>query len=111
MGRGSEVPVMDTSPEDVRREPTIAELNGWRTYMGWSLWDVIAARSIEGESGLIPRQEYETTSFLQMWALYPQMFREIPAAVGIDRVIELGRPPRRADGSKLISHLSPLIHT
>src|SRR5260370_5322652 len=51
MRRRIKIPFMDTTPEDVRREPTIAELNGWRTYMGWSLWDVIAARSTEGESG------------------------------------------------------------
>jgi hypothetical protein len=101
MRRRIKIPFMDTTPEDVHREPTIAELNGWRTYMGWSLWDVIAARSTEGESGLIPRQEYETTSFLQMWALYPQMFREITAAVGIDGVIELGRTPHREVGCKL----------
>jgi hypothetical protein len=101
MRRRIAVPYMDTTPEDVRRDPTIAELNGWRTYMGWSLWDLIAARSTEGESGLIPRQEYETISFLQMWALYPQMFREITEAIGIDGVIELGRTPRREVGCKL----------
>ena len=92
---------MDTTDDDVRREPTTEELNGWREYMGWSLWDVIAARSTEGESGLIPRQEYETISFLQMWALYPRMMREITEAIGIDGVIDLGRTPRREVGSKL----------
>jgi hypothetical protein len=92
---------MDTTDDDVRREPTIEELNAWRAYMGWSLWDVIAARSTEGESGLIPRQEYETISFLQMWALYPRMMREITEAIGIDGVIDLGRTPRREVGSKL----------
>jgi len=101
MRRRIPVPFMDTTDEDVRREPTIEELNAWRAYMGWSLWDVIAARSTEGESGLIPRQEYETISFLQMWALYPRMFREITEAIGVDGVIELGRTPRREVGSKL----------
>jgi hypothetical protein len=95
------IPFMDTTDEDVRREPTIEELNAWRAYMGWSLWDVIAARSTEGESGLIPRQEYETISFLQMWALYPRMFREITEAIGVDGVIDLGRTPCREVGSKL----------
>jgi hypothetical protein len=69
--------------------------------MGWSLWDVIAARSTEGESGLIPRQEYETISFLQMWALYPRMMREITDEIGVDGVIDLGRTPRREVGCKL----------
>jgi hypothetical protein len=101
MRRRIHVPFMDTTDGDVRREPKIEELNAWRTYMGWSLWDVIAARSTEGESGLIPRQEYETISFLQMWALYPRMMREITEAIGIDGVIDLGRTPRREVGSKL----------
>jgi hypothetical protein len=100
MRRRVDVPFMDTTAEDVRREPTIAELNGWRTYMGWSLWDVIAARSTEGESGLIPRQEYETLSFLQIWSLYPQMMREITEEIGVDGVIDLGRIPRREVGTK-----------
>jgi hypothetical protein len=96
------VPFMDTTAQDVRRdEITLDELNGWREYMGWSLWDVIAARSTEGESGLIPRQEYETTSFLQIWALYPRMFREITEAVGVEGVIDMGRTPHREIGSKL----------
>jgi hypothetical protein len=101
MRRRIPVPFMNTTDDDVRREPTVEELNGWRAYMGWSLWDVIAARSTEGESGLIPRQEYETISFLQMWALYPRMMREITEEIGIDGVIELGRTPRHEVGSKL----------
>jgi hypothetical protein len=102
MRRRIAVPYMDTTAEDVRREVvTLEELNGWREYMGWSLWDVIAARSTEGESGLIPRQEYETISFLQIWALYPRMFREITEAVGVDGVIDMGRTPHREIGSKL----------
>lgn len=102
MRRRIKVAFMDTTAEDVHRdEITLDEVNGWREYMGWSLWDVIAARSTEGESGLIPRQEYETLSFLQIWALYPRMFREITEAVGVDGVIELGRTPRREIGSKL----------
>ena len=27
--------------------------------MGFNLWDCLALRATEGESGLIPRQEYE----------------------------------------------------
>jgi hypothetical protein len=101
MRRRIAVPFMDTTEDDVRREPTVDELDGWRAYMGWSLWDVIAARSTEGESGLIPRQEYETISFLQIWALYPRMMRAITDAIGVDGVIDLGRTPRREVGSKL----------
>ena len=78
-------PFMDLTAENVRRdEITLEEYNAWRAYMGWSLWDVIAARSTEGESGLIPRQEYETISFLQIWSLYPALMTEITEAVGVD---------------------------
>jgi hypothetical protein len=99
-------PFMDTTAEDVHRDAiTSGEYNAWRAYMGWSLWDVIAARSTEGESGLIPRQEYETISFLQMWSLYPAMMAEITDAVGVDGLIDMGRTPRREIGTKLnIAH-------
>jgi hypothetical protein len=95
------VPFMDVTAQDVQRdELTRDEVNGWRAYMGWSLWDVIAQRSTEGESGLIPRQEYETISFLQILALYPQMMREITEAIGVDGVIELGAMKRHEVGTK-----------
>jgi len=95
-------PFMDLTSENVLRDDiALEEYNAWRAYMGWSLWDVIAARSTEGESGLIPRQEYETISFLQIWSLYPQLMSEITEAVGIDGVIEIGRTPRREIGTKI----------
>lgn len=96
------VPFSDTTLENVTRDTiTDEEHESWQTYMGWSLWDVIAARSTEGESPLIPRQEYETLSFLQIWSLYPQMMREITDAVGVEGVIEIGRTPRREVGTKV----------
>jgi hypothetical protein len=94
-------PFMDTTAEDVRPDGlTPEQVNAWRAYMGWSLWDVIAQRSTEGESGLIPRQEYETISFLQIWSLYPQMMREITEEIGVDGVIGLGAMKRREVGTK-----------
>jgi hypothetical protein len=106
MRRRLPVPFMDTTADDVRRDQlSFDEINAWRAYMGWSLWDVIAQRSTEGESGLIPRQEYETISFLQIWSLYPRMMREITDEVGVDGVIEIGRTPRRQVGTKVnITH-------
>jgi hypothetical protein len=95
------VPVMDAAWQDVNRELTDEEYDAWRRYMGWCLWDVIAARSTEGESGLIPRQEYETLSFVQMWSLYPDMLRAITDKIGIDGVIEIGRTPTREIGTKV----------
>ena len=95
------VPFMDVTAENVRPDLlSPQQVNAWREYMGWSLWDVIAQRSTEGESGLIPRQEYETLSFLQIWSLYPQMMQEMTDAVGVDGVIELGAMKRRQVGTK-----------
>jgi hypothetical protein len=101
MRRRIPIPFMDMTEDDVHRdELTVEEINAWRAYMGWSLWDVLALRSTEGESGLIPRQEYETTSFLQIWSLYPDMFREMTEAIGIDGVIALGDTKRHTLGTK-----------
>ena len=95
-------PTMDTTWASVQSETlSDEEYDAWRTYMGWSLWDVIAARSTEGESGLIPRQEYETISFVQIWSLYPEMYREIIEKIGVDGVIEIGRTPTREIGTKV----------
>jgi hypothetical protein len=96
------VPFMETTAEDVRRDDvSLGEIDGWFGYAAWNLWDVIANRSTEGESGLIPRQEYETISFVQQWATYPPLLREITDAIGVDGVIELGRLPRREVGTKI----------
>src|SRR5262249_55909551 len=54
----------------------------------------------EGESGLIPRQEYETVAFVQQWASYARWVEEITERVGVDGVIELGGTARREIGSK-----------
>jgi hypothetical protein len=95
-------PFYDLTEEDVRRDAiTLDEYNAWRGYMGWALWDVIAMRSTEGESGLIPRQEYETISFLQIWSLYPKLMAEITEKVGVDGLIEIGRTPTREIGTKV----------
>jgi hypothetical protein len=102
MRRRVAVPFMDTTDEDVRRDHvTTEEIDSWFSYAAWNLWDVIANRSTEGESGLIPRQEYETISFVQQWATYPAVLRQITEAIGVDGVIELGRTPRREVGTKI----------
>lgn len=96
------VPFTNLTLENVSRDTiTDEEYESWQTYMGWSLWDVIAARSTEGESPLIPRQEYETISFVQNWSLYPQMMREITDAIGVDGIIEIGSTPRHQVGTKI----------
>lgn len=94
-------PFMDVTAEDVRLDTlTEDQVNGWFGYAAWELWELIVSRSQEGESGLIPRQEYETISFVQMWAVYPEILRRITAEVGVDAIIELGRVPRREVSTK-----------
>jgi hypothetical protein len=96
------VPFMDTTARNVRHDDVSAEeIDGWFSYAAWNLWDVIANRSTEGESGLIPRQEYETIAFVQQWATYGPLLRAITDAIGVDGVIDLGRTPRREVGSKI----------
>jgi PEP-utilising enzyme, mobile domain len=93
--------VVETSDESVVRELSAEEIGDFLAYTGWNLWDLIAARQTEGESGLIPRQEYETVSFVQQWATYTQWYERIAEEIGVDGVVELGRTPRREIGTKL----------
>jgi hypothetical protein len=95
------LPFVDTTDENVYREPTLEELNGWIQYAAWNVWGTVAQRANEGESGLIPRQEYESLAFVQEWARVPQIMRDITEAVGVEGVIELGRTPRREVGNKI----------
>lgn len=102
MRRRIGVPFMDTTDEDVRLEDlSDDQIEGWFSYVSWNLWDFIANRSTEGESGLIPRQQYETISFVQMWDRYPELLRRITAKMGVDGVVEMGRTPHRELGSKV----------
>ena len=95
-------PFMDVTADDVRLESlTDEQIDGWQTYAAWELWELIANRQTEGQSGLIPRQEYETCSFVQQWATYPVLIRQITEKIGVDGVIELGRVSRRQVGTKL----------
>jgi hypothetical protein len=92
--------VLDNVPENIARDLRPDELDDYLAYTGWNLWDLIKTRQTEGESGLIPRQEYETVAFVQQWATYRRWIELITERIGIDGVIELGRIPRREIGSK-----------
>lgn len=95
--------VVETTDTDVRRNRLdIAEIDDFLAYAGWNLWDLLARRSTEGESGLIPRQEYETVAFVQQWLTFPHLYDLITDAVGgPDGVVELGRTARREPANKL----------
>jgi hypothetical protein len=86
--------------ENLRRDLAPHEVSDFLAYCGWNLWDLIKTRQTEGESGLIPRQEYETVSFVQQWSTYARWIDEITAKVGVDGVVELGGLPRREIGTK-----------
>jgi hypothetical protein len=96
------VPFIDTTDENVHMERLeTVEINSWLDYAGWNLWDFILGRASEGESGLIPRQEYETVSFVQQWNNYPKFIRMLTDEIGVDGVIELGRTSTREIGTKI----------
>jgi hypothetical protein len=105
MRRRDPSPFVDTTAADIRPDTlTDDQIDSWFNYMAWNLWELIATRSTEGESGLIPRQEYETLSFVQQWSVNPNAYRIIAGAVGTDGLVELGRVPRREVGTK-VNHI------
>jgi hypothetical protein len=96
------VPFIETTDADVRATSLADEqINSWLDYAGWNLWDFILGRASEGESGLIPRQEYETVSFVQQWAVYPRFVRMLTDELGIDGLLELAATSRREVGTKI----------
>ena len=92
--------VLDGTPANLHRDLEPPEIADMLAYSGWNLWDLIAARQTEGESGLIPRQEYETIGFVQQWSSYARWIELITDKIGVAGVIELGGLPRREIGTK-----------
>jgi hypothetical protein len=91
--------VLNTGDDD--RELTRDELNELSQYMGFNLWDCLALRATEGESGLIPRQEYEAVATVQIWQRYPDLMRFITDEIGVDGLHEIGGLSRREVGTKV----------
>lgn len=97
-----EVPFMDTTAEDVRPDALgPAQVNSWLDYAAWNLWDFILGRASEGESGLIPRQEYETVSFVQQWNNYPRFIEMLTDEIGVDGLLDLAKTSSREIGTKI----------
>lgn len=97
-----EVPFMDTTDADVRPDKLeAAQVNSWLDYAGWNLWDFILGRASEGESGLIPRQEYETISFVQQWNNYPKFINMLTDEIGVDGILDLAKTSSREVGTKI----------
>ena len=97
-----EIPFMDTTEESVlRADLTTSEINSWLDYAAWNLWDFILGRASEGESGLIPRQEYETLSFVQQWNTYPHFIEMLTNEIGSHDLLELSKTSTREVGTKI----------
>jgi len=80
---------------------TVQEANELVRYLTWNEWDALAARATEGESGLIPRQEYEALGILNSWFRHPTWLRVIAERVGPQGLIEIGRKCRQEIGTKV----------
>lgn len=87
--------------DDVKRELTRQEANEAVRYYTWNEWDALSARATEGESGLIPRQEYEAMGIANCWFKHPTWLRAIEDRIGMDGIIDIGATGRREIGSKV----------
>lgn len=93
--------VLQLTDENTQRELTLTEANELQRYMAWNIWDFLSLRATEGESGLIPRQEYECFGCVHQWQRYPDFYRLILEEVGVDGLIEIGATPRREPANKV----------
>jgi hypothetical protein len=94
-------PVLELDDESVRRELTVAEANDFLHYLAWNEWDALASRATEGESGLIPRQEYEALGILNCWFKHPEWLKAIQTRVGADGISRIGARARSEIGTKI----------
>jgi phosphohistidine swiveling domain-containing protein len=93
--------VLYLSDESLSRDLTDVEVNDLLNYYGWNVWDILIARLSEGESGLIPRPEYELLGIYSQWRLHPKWHRMITEKIGVDGLREVGASARRQIGSKV----------
>ncbi|WP_354700649.1 hypothetical protein DSM112329_00934 [Paraconexibacter sp. AEG42_29] len=93
--------ILQLTDENTQRELTVTEANELQRYMAWNIWDFLALRATEGESGLIPRQEYECFGCIQQWQRYPDFYRLILDKVGVDGLVDIGATARREPANKV----------
>lgn len=93
--------VLFADDDSMHRDLTVQEINEAVRYYTWNEWDALAARATEGESGLIPRQEYEAMGIMNCWFMHPEWLRAIEDAVGPDGVIAIGDRARHEVGTKI----------
>lgn len=94
--------VLTLEEESLKRDLSPTEVRDMQRYLAWAEWDALAARATEGESGLIPRQEYEALGFLNAWYKLGPIVQAISDRLGgADGVIELGKRARTEIGTKI----------
>lgn len=96
-----ETRVLHADDDSMHRDLTLQEVNEAIRYYTWNEWDALSARATEGESGLIPRQEYEAMGIMQCWFRHPDWLRAVEDRIGIDKVIEIGALGRNEIGTKV----------
>jgi hypothetical protein len=93
--------VLELDDASMQRDLTVAEVNDVLHYLAWNEWDALAARATEGESGLIPRQEYEALGIMDSWFHHPEWLRAIQDRLGVDGIVDLGSRARTEIGTKI----------
>lgn len=93
--------VLYADDDSMHRELTLEEVNEAVRYYTWNEWDALSARATEGESGLIPRQEYEAMGIMHCWFRHPNWLRAVEDKIGVDKVIEIGALGRNEIGTKV----------
>lgn len=93
--------VLLLTDESLHRDLTDVEVNDLLNYYGWNVWDILIARLSEGESGLIPRPEYELLGIYSQWRLHPRWHRMITDKIGVDGLREVGASARHQIGTKV----------
>lgn len=93
--------ILDLTDESAARPLTVTEVNDVLKYLTWNEWDALAARATEGESGLIPRQEYEALGILNSWFRHPGWLAAIEEKVGAAGVVDIGAAAQREIGTKV----------
>jgi hypothetical protein len=83
-------------------KPALAleEMNDLIDYIGWQFWDMLGMRATEGESGLIPRQEYEAVALIQEVVRYGELLQAVTDALSAEGVLAMGEAARNEIGSK-----------
>lgn len=93
--------VLDLDDPKSGRDLTREEANDFLRYLAWNEWDALAARATEGESGLIPRQEYEAMGIMDSWFHHPVWLKAIQDRVGPEGISELTSRARTEIGTKI----------